>query len=82
MNSIIYRGKSPPKDANSHSRSPSHPLGKDLHCLIKAELRFVVRNASPLAGPLNTAAPVFDTGRASSDIASIASKTDIRLEKV
>jgi hypothetical protein len=25
---------------------------------------------------------VFDTGRASSDIASIASKTDIRLEKV
>jgi len=50
--------------------------------LIKAELRFVVRNASPLAGPLNTAAPVFDTGRASSDIASIASKTDIRLEKV
>jgi hypothetical protein len=40
-----------------------------------------VKNASPLASPPNTAR-VFDTGRASPDIASIASKTDIRLEKV
>ncbi|MBD1826070.1 hypothetical protein NDI47_04025 [Microcoleus vaginatus GB1-A2] len=54
-----------------------------MNSLLKAELRFVVRNASPLAEPPNTAAatPVFDTGRASPDIASIASKTDIRLEK-
>ncbi|MGB7891570.1 hypothetical protein [Microcoleus sp. Pol10D4] len=25
----MYRGKSKPKDANYHSRYPSHPLGKD-----------------------------------------------------
>jgi len=57
MNSIIYRGKFQPKYANNHSRSPSHPLGKDF---------------SPQK---------FDSGRATPDTASVASQTDIRLQK-
>ncbi|MEG4335751.1 hypothetical protein QUB40_28020 [Microcoleus sp. AT9_A2] len=83
MNSIIYRGKSQPKDANSHSRSPWHPLGNDLHCLALSRTQVCSEEckSSCSAAKYCCCNQVFDTGRASPDIASVAPTTSIRLEK-
>lgn len=67
----MYRGKSQPKDGNYHFRSPSHPLGKDLHSLLGNELRFVVRASFlPPAAKYRCFNLVIDTCRTSPDTAT------------
>ncbi|MEG4025633.1 MULTISPECIES: hypothetical protein [unclassified Microcoleus] len=85
----MYRGKSQPKDANYHSRSSWHPLGKDFSPFYEPNSGLQDSQKSfPSVAKYRCFNLVIDTGRASPDTvtalsgnASIAPKTDIWLQK-